>query len=122
MTYSVGFRMPSCSEILADLSAELNAQSCPPIHVRDPQLRSLSVKDDIPSNYLVEIRAALSEILNDDKLLLEWFAKYMTEPKYPDFTDLTNEERVASIKSNHSKKGVVEMGKSSKKFKNGRLV
>ncbi len=122
MTYSVGFRMPSCSEILGDLSLELNAQSYFPRYVRDPQLKSLSAKDDIPISYLVEIRAALSEILNDDKLLLEWFAKYMTEPKYPDFTDLTNEERVASIKSNHSKKGVVEMGKSSKKFKNGRLV
>ena len=53
----------------------------------------------IPAAYIGKIRELLLELLNDDQLLAEWFAQYMTEPKYPMLTDITGEQRRASIDS-----------------------
>lgn len=122
ITYSVGFRMPSCSEILSDLAVELNTKSNFPMYISDPRLKPLKNKDHISNEYLIQIRARLSEVLDDDELLLEWFARYMTEPKYPESMDVTNEERIATIDLNNSKKAIPTTGEIIKKFKNGRLL
>ena len=122
ITYSVGFRMPSCSEILSDLAVELNTKSNFPRYISDPRLKPIENKDHISSEYLTQIRARLSEVLDDDELLLEWFARYMTEPKYPESMDITNEERIATIELSNSKKTIPAAGKTTKKFKNGRLL
>ena len=122
ITYSIGFRMPSCSEILGDLSVELISKARFPKYVKDPELNSLANIDHISNEYVSEIRTVLLEILSDDSLLLEWFAKYMTEPKYPEVIDITNEERVAIISSHEAQKEVSAISQHFKKFKNGRLV
>ena len=114
--------MPSCSEILGDLSVELISKASFPMYVKDPELNSLANIDHISNEYVSEIRTVLLEILSDDSLLLEWFAKYMTEPKYPEVIDITKEERVAYISSHEAQKEVSEISQNYKKFKNGRLV
>ena len=57
----------------------------------------------ISSAYLEQIRSLLNQTLNDDELLLNWFAQYMTQPKYPELVDETGERRAASIKINKNK-------------------
>ena len=53
--------------------------------------------DKIPEAYIAKIRSLMLELLDDDQLLAQWFAQYMTEPKYPMLTDITGEQRRASI-------------------------
>jgi 50S ribosomal protein L16 3-hydroxylase len=42
----------------------------------------------------------LLETLDDDRMLAEWFAQFMTAPKYPMLVDETGELRSASVKHN----------------------
>jgi 50S ribosomal protein L16 3-hydroxylase len=51
----------------------------------------------ISSAYLEQIRALLNKTLDDDELLLNWFAQFMTQPKYPELVDVTDERRKAAI-------------------------
>ena len=54
-------------------------------------------KQPISSEYLEQIRSLLNKTLNDDELLLNWFAQYMTQPKYPELVDDTGENRKVTI-------------------------
>jgi 50S ribosomal protein L16 3-hydroxylase len=51
----------------------------------------------ISSEYLQQIRSLLNQTLDDDELLLNWFAQFMTQPKYPELVDDTGEGREATI-------------------------
>jgi 50S ribosomal protein L16 3-hydroxylase len=51
----------------------------------------------ISKAHLEQIKSLLNKTLNDDKLLLNWFAQYMTQPKYPELVDETGENREATI-------------------------
>ena len=35
--------------------------------------------------------------MKDDELLNDWFAKYMTTPKFPDLSKELNEQRIAKV-------------------------
>jgi 50S ribosomal protein L16 3-hydroxylase len=52
----------------------------------------------ISSEYLKQIRSLLNQTLDDDELLLNWFAQFMTQPKYPELVGETGEGREASIR------------------------
>lgn len=98
-TFSVGFRAPTATEMLDDLATELLSRGQAPSYLTDPPLTPAMASERIPSAYIGKIRELLLELLNDDQLLAEWFAQYMTEPKYPMLTDITGEQRRASIES-----------------------
>ncbi|MGB1869266.1 MAG: cupin domain-containing protein [Porticoccaceae bacterium] len=98
-TFSVGFRAPTATEMLDDLATELLSRGQAPTYLIDPPLTPAMAGERIPAAYIGKIRELLLELLNDDQLLAEWFAQYMTEPKYPMLTDITGEQRRASIDS-----------------------
>ena len=98
-TFSVGFRAPAATEMLDDLATELLSRGLAPSYLTDPPLTPAMANDNIPRAYIAKIRSLLLELLEDDQLLAEWFAQYMTEPKYPMLTDITGEQRRASIGS-----------------------
>jgi 50S ribosomal protein L16 3-hydroxylase len=96
-TYSIGFRAPTVTEMLDDLATELMSKSDNHHVFKDPCLTPEMANQPISENYLKQIRALLNKTLDDDELLLNWFAQFMTQPKYPDLVDKTEERRVATI-------------------------
>jgi 50S ribosomal protein L16 3-hydroxylase len=98
-TFSVGFRAPAATEMLDDLATELLSRGPAPRFLTDPPLTPDMANRAIPKAYIQQVRALLMETMNDDQLLGEWFAQYMTEPKYPMLVDETGETRSASIET-----------------------
>jgi 50S ribosomal protein L16 3-hydroxylase len=96
-TFSLGFRAPAATEMLDDLATELLSRGPAPSYLTDPPLTPAMANNHIPAAYIGQIRSLLLELLDDDQMLAEWFAQYMTEPKYPMLTDITGEQRSASI-------------------------
>lgn len=89
ISYSVGFRAPTGTEMLNDLATELLAEQKPQVaHVyRDPDFSNInpeSSKGEIDKVFVESAKALLLEQLNDEKLIGEWFARYMTDRKYPE--------------------------------------
>ena len=97
MTYSVGFRSPSASDMLDDLATEVLSRGTMQQALRDPPLLPCNDSLHIPKSYVEQVRALLLTVLDDERLLGEWFAQYMTQPKYPHLVDLTSERRCANI-------------------------
>ena len=64
----------------------------------DPPLTPAMAADHIPDAYLKRVKTLLLETLDDDRMLAEWFAQFMTAPKYPMLVDETGELRSATVK------------------------
>jgi 50S ribosomal protein L16 3-hydroxylase len=85
MTYSLGFRAPSATEVLTHYT-DFMTQFIPdeerysdagmePITGDPSQIRTDSVD---------RLRALIKEHLDDDRMMLAWFGQFMTEPRYPE--------------------------------------
>ena len=96
MTYSIGFRSPTLSELLGDLAVELLTQDGD-VHYSDPPLVPAMAAEEIDPEFIEHTRQLLLSALDDNALLTDWFARHMTTPKYPDLEDVTGEHRRASI-------------------------
>ena len=114
-TFSIGFRAPSATEMLDDLATELLSRGPAPSFLTDPPLTPQMASDNIDAAYIGQIRSLLLETLSDDQLLAEWFAQYMTQPKYPMLLDETGEKRTASIQRTSQETGTP----STSHFENG---
>lgn len=97
-TFSVGFRAPAATEMLDDLATELLTGIVAPNHLVDPPLTPAMAVDTIPDVYIQKVKSLLLETLDDDELLAQWFAQFMTAPKYPMLVDQTGEQRCATLK------------------------
>ncbi|GIX30782.1 MAG: hypothetical protein KatS3mg124_1254 [Porticoccaceae bacterium] len=82
ITLSVGFRAPTAGELLDDLATEVLSRGGGPRY-RDPLLEPAMADERIHPAFVDQVRALLREVLDDPDLLAEWFAAYMTRPKYP---------------------------------------
>jgi 50S ribosomal protein L16 3-hydroxylase len=96
MTFSVGFRSPSLAELLADLAIELSAGNND-TYYRDPQLSVDMASEHIHPAFIQQVKTLLGQLLSDDELMEDWFARFMTAPKYPDLEEHTKELRQARI-------------------------
>ena len=96
LTYSIGFRSPSASEMLSDLAVEVLARNTDPQY-RDPPLTASMASNRIAPEFLQAAKTLLIEVLDDDALLADWFARFMTAPKYPGLEELTQEQRRAVV-------------------------
>jgi 50S ribosomal protein L16 3-hydroxylase len=96
-TYSIGFRAPTVTEMLDDLTTELMSKGKNNDTFKDPVLTPDMANQPISSAYLEQIRALLNKTLDNDELLLNWFAQFMTQPKYPELVDETGERRKVTI-------------------------
>ena len=92
MTFSVGFRSPSLADMLADLGSELGALDTV-AHFTDPQLTPAMAGEEIAAVFVQQAKHQLLGLLDDDALIADWFARYMTRPKYPGLEEVTQEER-----------------------------
>ncbi len=94
MTFSIGFRSPTLAELFDDLATDL--WSLPTsAHYRDPPLKGDADPLDIPESVIDDLQTLLHSVVDDRSRLADWFARYMTTPRYPELDTLVPEHRVA---------------------------
>lgn len=94
LTYSIGFRSPTLADMLGDLAVELGALDAS-THYVDPALTPAMASDTVDAAFVQHAKAQLLGLLDNDALIADWFARYMTRPKYPGLEEVTEEERTA---------------------------
>ena len=96
MTYSVGYRSPSLSDMIGDLAIELVAEGNDRVYA-DPVLELDMASVQIDPKFIQTAQQQIRSVLDDEALLADWFARFMTRPKYPELTHLTSEIRRAEF-------------------------
>jgi 50S ribosomal protein L16 3-hydroxylase len=96
LTYSIGFRSPTVSELLGDLAVEVLAQDHD-LHYSDPPLNATMATEEIAPEFFKQAKDLLLRTLDNDELLADWFARFMTAPKYPGREGETGERRRARV-------------------------
>ena len=96
LTYSIGFRSPTVGEMLGDLAVEVLAQGHEQ-HYFDPPLNSAMASEEIAPEFVKQARDLLLQTLDNDELLADWFARFMTAPKYAGLEGETGERRRARV-------------------------
>ncbi len=117
-TFSVGFRAPTSIEMLDDLATELLSRDLLPEHLIDPPLTARGSAQPISKEYIHQVKVMLLNLLNDDQMLGEWFAQFMTQPKYPTLVEVTEEKREAVLQNQSDQ----DTGRSYTHFVNGRKI
>lgn len=91
MTYSVGFRSPTLAEMVDDLAVELMAETRDSLRYRDPPMTPALTGETLDPAFLQQVKSLLGTLLEDDRRLALWFARYMTAPRYPDLDEWLGE-------------------------------
>ncbi len=81
MTYSIGFRAPSRSELIEGFTAQLLDEINDDDRYGDPGLSQQSNPGQITEASLSQLHAMATERLSDKDAFTKWFAEYATEPK-----------------------------------------
>ena len=107
LTYSIGLRPPSIADLVGDLAVELMAQGYD-AHYRDPAMSQALAGPDIAQAFVAQAKQQLWQAIDNDDLIGDWFARFMTAPKYPDLVEMTQEERRAIWRNRRYCNGDVE--------------
>ena len=107
LTFSIGFRSPSIADLLGDLAVELMAQGYE-AHYRDPAMSQALTGREIDPTFVAQAKQQLWQAIDNDDLIADWFARFMTAPKYPELVDMTQEERRANWRNRRYYNGDVE--------------
>ena len=106
MTYSIGFRAPSKSDLIGywadDLLAEMNDDD----RYRDAGLKPQTNPGEMSGKAIDRLHAMITEKMADREAFANWFGKYNSTPKYPDVDwrpeeEMTAAEMHAFIESGH---------------------
>ena len=84
MTYSIGFRAPARSELIAHYADHLLAELDDDDRYADAGLRAQDNPGEITGDALEALRAMVTEKLSDKAAFARWFGAYTSTPKYPD--------------------------------------
>ncbi len=84
MTYSVGFRAPSRSELIGYWADDLLADMKDDDRFGDPAMRPQNNPGEIESNAIDQLHKMITEKMGDREAFARWFGQYNTTPKYPD--------------------------------------
>jgi ribosomal protein L16 Arg81 hydroxylase len=104
--------------MLDDLATELLSRDLLPEHLIDPPLTVRGSAQPISKEYIHQVKVMLLNLLNDDQMLGEWFAQFMTQPKYPTLVEVTEEKREAVLQNQSDQ----DTGRSYTHFVNGRKI
>lgn len=91
MTYSVGFRAPSRSELVAHFCDHVLGTLEDDDRYADPDLRRQANPGEIAPAALARLHAMITDTLQDRDAFASWFGAYVTTPKYPEL-DWTPDE------------------------------
>lgn len=84
MTYSVGFRAPSRSELIGDWCDDLLSEMGTDDRYGDPDLPLQANPGEISEAALERLHAMVAETLYDRDRFARWLGRYVSTPKYPD--------------------------------------
>lgn len=84
MTYSVGFRAPSSSELIAHYCDEMLDNLQDDYRYSDPDLKVQANQGEITSAAIARLKDMIAEKMLDSAAFASWFGRYSTTPKYPD--------------------------------------
>ena len=84
MTYSIGFRAPSRSELIGDWCDDLLAGMTSDDRYGDPDLPRQANPGEIAPDAIDRLHAMVTEALLDRDNFAHWFGRYTSTPKYPD--------------------------------------
>ena len=54
-------------------------------------------QENIDPAFVAQAKQQLITLIDDDALIADWLARYMTAPKYPELVDSTAESRTAAV-------------------------
>lgn len=81
MTFSVGFRAPSHSDIVMGFLGYVADHYDPLLRYSDPDLKLPAHPSEIDKDALDKVRTVIKDALQQEKLVEEWFGQFVTEPK-----------------------------------------
>lgn len=84
MTYSVGFRAPSRSELITHWCDDLVADMQDEDRYDDPDLRTQDNPGEISPKALERLHAMVTEAVRDRDTFARWFGRFTSTRKYPD--------------------------------------
>jgi 50S ribosomal protein L16 3-hydroxylase len=84
MTYSVGFRAPSRSELIAGWCDDVLAGLGDDDRYADPGLAAQANPGEISAAALAKLHTMVTEKLGDRAAFARWFGGYTSTPKYPE--------------------------------------
>lgn len=82
ITYSVGFRAPSFSELLANFCDDRLSELNDNLRYSDTDLSLQQNPGEIQPEVIDKIQGLLQDQFSNKPAIAEWFGRYMTEPKY----------------------------------------
>ena len=100
MTYSVGFRAPSATEVLTHFTDFLAQYLTDEERYTDADAQPVSDPHQIQSDALDRLKSLLAEHMSDERMLLTWFGQFMTEPRYPELVageEVGEEDFISSL-------------------------
>ena len=84
MTYSIGFRAPSRSELIAHWSDHLLDGMDDDDRYADPDLAAQANPGEIGSDAIAQLQAMMLASLQDRDAFVRWFGQFNSTRKYPD--------------------------------------
>lgn len=84
MTYSIGFRAPARSELIAHWCDDLLEHLQDDDRYLDPPLKAQGNPGEISATAIARLHAMVTEKLLDRDAFARWFGQYNSTPKYPD--------------------------------------
>lgn len=93
MTYSIGFRAPSRSELIGDWCDDMLADMPDDDRYGDPDLTIQENSGEIATSAVDRLHAMITEKIGDREAFSRWFGEYSSTPKYPEM-DWQPEEKM----------------------------
>lgn len=84
MTYSIGFRAPSRSELIAHWCDHLLAEALDGDRYEDPDLQTQDNPGEISAPAIGRLHALVTERMQDQRAFARWFGTFSSTRKYPD--------------------------------------
>ncbi len=98
MTCSVGFRAPSHRDLLLDYPEYIGEQLSEDVRYADPHLVPQSNPGQITSEAVQNVQKILTQYIQDQDNLTQWFGRYMTSPKYQDGETTLENHRLDDVR------------------------
>lgn len=84
MTYSIGFRAPARSELIAHFCDYLLSNLQEDDRYTDPNLKAQSNPGEISADALAQLRTMITDKLSDHAMFARWFGEFSSTPKNPE--------------------------------------
>ena len=114
MTCSVGFRAPSHRDILLDFPEYIGEQLTEEVRYADPDLVPQVNPGQITSEAVKKVQTILTQYVEDQDSLAQWFGRYMTAPKYLDEETEQEEHRLEDVRQHLAAGGTLIRNEGSR--------